>query len=168
MKLPFCSWKNTIGSLGYKIVKTKNAGRRKRKESAASQFQYGALEPKKLLTAAPQLGAFSSQALDEGQSLNFTATYSDADANDSHSVVVDWGDGALDTLAVSNGSFNLSHTFSQAGAFQPVVTITDGYSLSDQASFSTAVNSSSASLVSAHAYASDLRWPSTGGHRFFG
>lgn len=54
-----------------------------------------------------------------------SATYSDPGSNDTHTSVIDWGDGTTSTPAASGGSLSGSHTYGSAGIYTVCVTVTD-------------------------------------------
>jgi hypothetical protein len=54
-----------------------------------------------------------------------SATYSDAGSNDTHTAVIDWGDGTTSNPAASGGSLAGSHTYGAAGIYTICVTVTD-------------------------------------------
>ena len=57
--------------------------------------------------------------------VSIIATYSDPGSNDTHTAVVDWGDGTTSAAAASGGALSDSHTYGSAGIFTICVTVTD-------------------------------------------
>jgi probable HAF family extracellular repeat protein len=70
-----------------------------------------------------------------GSSANITATFTDADAGDSHTAVVDWGDGESSPATVTDasgaGTVAGVHTYSKAGVYIISVRVMDQGLLSD-------------------------------------
>jgi PKD repeat protein len=62
-----------------------------------------------------------------GQGATLTGTFTDADATDTHTVVVSWGDGTQTTLSLVAGamSFSATHTYATAGTYTVSATVTD-------------------------------------------
>ena len=56
--------------------------------------------------------------IDEGAMATLTGQFADTDAGDSHSVIVDWGDGQIETIGLSSGarSFAIPHTYNDTAA----------------------------------------------------
>jgi Ca2+-binding RTX toxin-like protein len=85
--------------------------------------------------SAPQIlslsGPHCGNAGFAGQSIIVSGLFTDADAGDTHSVTIDWGDGDVDTLAASDvdqvaDSFAADHTYSDGGIYVATVTVSDG------------------------------------------
>lgn len=80
--------------------------------------------------SAPVLSglAFSPNPATAGEPTALAGTASDANAGDSLSVTVNWGDGSPDTVQnVSNGTpFSINHTYSTSNAYSATVTVSDG------------------------------------------
>jgi hypothetical protein len=93
-------------------------------------------------TSAPSLG--------EGSTLTLGGTFTDPDTNQTHTVVINWGDGSANTtvnLAAGVTSFSgISHLYVEASTGQPggsypiAVTVTDSYGTSTSANASVQVN----------------------------
>ncbi len=63
----------------------------------------------------PVIHSMGATNANEAGAVTLTGTYSDVGTQDTHSLVVDWGDGnPTQTLAVSGGSFTVTHTYSSA------------------------------------------------------
>ncbi len=150
MKLPITSWTTALRSLGYRVnwkavlqmshqQRSPRKGQRKNRRKD-QDLQFGPLEPRQLLAAAPQLGMIPNMIVDEGRLFTMVVFYTDPDVNDTHTVAIDWGDGHSENLTPASGTIQLSHTYADNGFFSPVLTITDSSSLGDQASFGVVVN----------------------------
>jgi PKD repeat protein len=74
------------------------------------------------VTATPSIAA-------EGSTVSVTAEFADDGTHDTHTALVDWGDGSFTTAAVSEttgtGVATSSHSYLTAGSFQVTVTVTD-------------------------------------------
>ena len=71
----------------------------------------------------------------ENVGITMTASFTDAGTADSHTAVVDWGDGTpIQTVAITasagGGSLTANHTYGDNGVFTVTVTVTDDDSLS--------------------------------------
>jgi len=81
--------------------------------------------------AALTADALSGQ---EGQSLNFSGTFSDAGVFDTHTAIIEWGDGAQSTGSVSeangNGIVTGSHVYADNGTYPVRLIVTDSSSAS--------------------------------------
>ncbi|MEO6997215.1 MAG: PKD domain-containing protein, partial [Terracoccus sp.] len=88
-----------------------------------------------LTNAAPVVGAVTVPVspVSVGTSVTVGASFTDADRLDTHTAVVDWGDGATSAgtvtegSGVSAGSVSGSHTYRAAGFYTVEVTVTDGF-----------------------------------------
>ena len=60
-----------------------------------------------------------------GQAITLTAALTDAGSNDTHTCVVDWQDGTAAPGKVASGTCTAEHTYQQAKAYDPIVTVTD-------------------------------------------
>lgn len=83
---------------------------------------------------APTVDAGPDTTIDEGGDLSLHATFADADAGDSHTVTVDWGDGSGEPLVPpSPGVATGSHPYPREGTYDVRVTVTDsvGHTVSD-------------------------------------
>jgi hypothetical protein len=83
---------------------------------------------------APVIASFVSSApgvgdVREGQIVNVTGAFTDAGTLDTHTAVIDWGDGTVGpaTLAQGSGSgtFSAAHAYSAGGIYTITVTLTD-------------------------------------------
>ena len=76
---------------------------------------------------APTLDPIAGQSVVAGQPLTLTAAYADPGALDTHTAVIDWGDGFTETLDLAAGltSFDLAHAYAAAGAYTVTLTLTD-------------------------------------------
>ncbi|MBI4847458.1 MAG: PKD domain-containing protein [Nitrospirae bacterium] len=80
--------------------------------------------------AAPVVNAGQDQAINKGDSVNLApATFTDAGIYDTHMATIDWGDGTVESGAISeasgNGSVSGSHIYASAGTYTVQVTVTD-------------------------------------------
>ncbi len=86
---------------------------------------------------APTVVAGGDQAADEGDTVNVTATFTDPSPYDLHTATIDWGDGTVTEVTVTegggSGSVSGSHVYEDDGIFAATITVTDddGYSSSD-------------------------------------
>ena len=98
-----------------------------------------------VLNVAPSISSFvlSSAAVDAGQSVTATGTFTDPGAADTHTVTVDWGDLTATTtqsLGAGVGSFTTSaHTYATVGTFTVTATVTDSAGASATATSSVSV-----------------------------
>jgi PKD repeat protein len=81
--------------------------------------------------ALPDVNAGADQTIDEGSSVDISATFSDADIDDTHTATIDWGDGSPPedgTLSETDGSGTVagSHTYVDNGSYTATVTVSDG------------------------------------------
>ena len=70
-----------------------------------------------------------------GQSVTATATFNDANAGDTHTVLWDWGDGSTTTLPATPTTASASHVYTTPGVYTVTVTITDSAGASASATF---------------------------------
>jgi PKD repeat protein len=76
--------------------------------------------------ATPGVGAVTAPGTAEiGQAVTLTAALTDAGGNDTHTCVVDWQDGTTAPGTVAAGTCTAEHTYQQAKAYDPIVTVTD-------------------------------------------
>lgn len=70
-----------------------------------------------------------------GQAITVEATFEDPGSNDSHTCAVDWGDGTNSVGTVIDGVLcRATRSYTAAGVFNPVITVTDDAGDSDSAS----------------------------------
>ncbi len=74
---------------------------------------------------APTVNAGADRTANEGQTLSLTATFTDADAGNTHTATIDWGDGTNTTGIVAAGQVSGSHAYADNGAYTVAVTVTD-------------------------------------------
>src|SRR6266513_21616 len=75
---------------------------------------------------APSIASFGVTAGNEGGSSTLALTFADADAADTHTVSVAWGDGATSdsgTLASTVTTFDTSHVYADTGTYSVVLTL---------------------------------------------
>jgi PKD repeat protein len=74
----------------------------------------------------------SATAVQEGGNTTLSVSFTDAQALDTHTVAITWGDGGTDSIALAAGvtSTNPSHTYLDTGTYTVAVTVTDGGGLS--------------------------------------
>ncbi len=80
---------------------------------------------------APSIASFGVTAGNEGGSSTLALTFVDADAADTHTVSVAWGDGATSdsgTLASTVTTFDTSHVYADTGTYSVVLTLADSAS----------------------------------------
>lgn len=71
--------------------------------------------------------------------ISLTVDFTDPDIIDSHTVLVEWGDGTTSEASVGTNdpkTATLLHTYIVAGIFQPTVTVTDAFDKFDVGTFS--------------------------------
>ncbi|HUG93562.1 MAG TPA: PKD domain-containing protein, partial [Planctomycetaceae bacterium] len=84
-----------------------------------------------IINHIPELGPLSVHAsrVPEGGEFTLEATFTDADAGDTHTVTIDWGDGQTTHAAVQpvEGGFHLAgtHAYAAGGRYTVHVTVTD-------------------------------------------
>jgi len=91
--------------------------------SASGSLSYVALKP----NSAPADLALSTSSAVLGGSTTLSGSFSDADAADTHSVSIDWGDTSLQTLSLDAlaYSFSTTHTYASAGSYTITVVVSD-------------------------------------------
>lgn len=64
----------------------------------------------------------------EGGSATLSVSFTDAEALDTHTVAITWGDGSTDSVSLLPGltSTSLAHTYLETGTYAVAVTVTDG------------------------------------------
>jgi PKD domain len=73
----------------------------------------------------------ASSFFDVGQAVSLTAPFSDAGKNDSHTAVINWGDGSTqtgtvnETVGTGTGTVTSSHSYTTGGTKTIAVTVTD-------------------------------------------
>src|SRR5439155_924777 len=80
---------------------------------------------------APSIASLNLTTGAEGGSSSLALTFADADAADTHTVSVDWGDGATSdsgTLASTVSTFGASHVYADTGTYSVVLTLADSAS----------------------------------------
>jgi uncharacterized delta-60 repeat protein len=87
-----------------------------------------------LTNVAPVVGSFTNTSpgggAAEGEPVSFSGSFSDAGTPDTHTAVIDWGDGTTPeavtvTEADGFGTLSGSHTYSQGGIYTATLTLTD-------------------------------------------
>src|SRR5262249_50704159 len=82
-----------------------------------------------VVNAPPSVLTASNLTGDEGQSLAFTATFSDAGVNDTHTAVIYWGDGTNSigqiTESGGRGTVSASHTYADNGTYTIRIEVRD-------------------------------------------
>lgn len=103
-----------------------------------------------------QLSIVGGAVLEAG-TFTLTGSFTDADANDTHSVVINWGEGSLEThtLPVGTRSFNFDHTYADDN---PTGTASDKYAVSVALSDGAASTSADAVVVVSNVAPSNLVW----------
>ncbi len=79
---------------------------------------------------AAEVNVGTDLSASEGKIIRIDASFLDRGTNDTHSAIVDWGDGSAPmdvslTGSGGSGSLILSHTYSDSGAFTVTLTVTD-------------------------------------------
>ncbi len=91
---------------------------------------------------APVVDAIADQTVADGSEFVLTATFNDP-GNDTHTVVIDWGDGASDTQTITpaaGGLISAPHTYADDGIFTVTVTVTDESGGTDTQTFTVTVD----------------------------
>src|SRR5262245_50889515 len=78
----------------------------------------------------PMIFAADLQAhVTRGTAVNLTGSFADSGLNDTHTAVVDWGDGTMQPLSLTqtsgSGSFAGSHSYTSVGTFTVTIEVTD-------------------------------------------
>ncbi|MAF51695.1 MAG: hypothetical protein CL694_01555 [Chloroflexi bacterium] len=115
------------------------------RDSAGNQKQFS--ETFTVTNLTPVVDAGPDLAVNEGSALIFSQTsYTDANEPDTHTAVVDWGDGATSTATVNKsgaaGTLSASHVYvdDEGSPFTVTVTVTDNVNVSGTDSFLVTVN----------------------------
>ena len=74
--------------------------------------------------AAPVVDAGEDRTVDEGSSVAFTGSFTDAGINDTHTVTWDFGDGS-DRLSINNEQLSIEHIYTDDGEYIATYTVTD-------------------------------------------
>ena len=59
----------------------------------------------------PVIDTLAATSVDEDGTVHLTGTYSDVGTQDTHELTIDWGEGLPQTVAVSGGSFDITHQY---------------------------------------------------------
>jgi hypothetical protein len=59
----------------------------------------------------PVIGSLSATSVDENGTVHLTGTYSDVGSQDTHTLTINWGEGAPQTVVVAGGSFDITHQY---------------------------------------------------------
>ena len=81
---------------------------------------------------APADVAVQATAALEGDAMTLSVSFTDAEASDTHSVAITWGDGSSESVSLAAGatSTSRSHTYLDSGTYTVAVTVTDAGGLS--------------------------------------
>jgi PKD repeat protein len=75
---------------------------------------------------APTVGAGADQAVNEGGSVQVIALFTDPGIADTHSAIIDWGDGIAEAITGTElGTVSGSHIYAEDGGYAVLVTVTD-------------------------------------------
>lgn len=75
---------------------------------------------------SPTVNVGPDATINEGSTFNLIATYADPDTGDTHSAVINWGDGSpTGPEAVSGGAISRSHVYVNPGDYTVTVAVTD-------------------------------------------
>src|SRR6266581_82167 len=123
-----------VGDFTVTLTVTDNAG-----ASATATSSVSVHQPNQ----APSVASFGVTAGSEGGSSALALTFADADAADTHTVSVAWGDGSTTdsgVLAPDVTTFNSSHVYADTGNYSVVLTLADsaGHTVTASASVSPA------------------------------
>ena len=79
------------------------------------------------MNAAPTVtAAFSKASVSCGaDTAALNVTFTDPDPTDTHSAVVDWGDGKTEQVAPATSPLSLAHTYAKAGPYTATIAVTD-------------------------------------------
>jgi PKD repeat protein len=91
---------------------------------------------------APTVSAsFASSSLSCGtNNATLNVSFTDPGTLDTHSAVINWGDGSTQTISSATSPLAVPHTYALAGAYTATVTVTDKDGGSDTKTAATAVN----------------------------
>jgi hypothetical protein len=80
-----------------------------------------------VLNVAPTVSAGSNISLTTGGSATIAASFTDPGSADTHTSTINWGDGSSTTGTLDQSALTVagSHTYSNAGTFTVIVTVTD-------------------------------------------
>jgi hypothetical protein len=99
------------------------------------------------VNAAPVVNAGPDQSATEDVAFNLTSSFTDADASDTHTATVNWGDSSPNQTATMTepsasapGTVSASHTYHSPGNYTATVTVTDGANASGSDSLQMAVS----------------------------
>jgi hypothetical protein len=94
----------------------------------------------------PVIDSLSATSTNEDGVVHLTGTYSDADTGDTHTLTINWGEGADQTVVVTAGSFDITHRYlddnptgTPSDVYTIKVTLTDGYGGTDTQSTTTTI-----------------------------
>jgi PKD repeat protein len=104
------------GSYGVTVTVTDDAG-----ASASAEFTMT------VNNVAPTVEAGQDQVADEGSTVNLLATFADPGTADTHTALIDWGDGTVEAGVVDEVARTVSgnHVYAGEGAYAATVTVTD-------------------------------------------
>jgi len=82
---------------------------------------------------APSVAAGSDQTVDEGAVVSLTSTFTDAGSADTHTAVVDWGDGETTAVDPAASPISEDHVYADNGTYTVTLSVSDddGASTSD-------------------------------------
>lgn len=90
------------------------------------------------VNVAPNLGSINAPITPQAVNtvINASAFFTDPGVLDTHTASIDWGDGSVETTAVSetngDGSVSGSHAYTAAGIYNVIITVTDKDGAADQ------------------------------------
>jgi hypothetical protein len=73
----------------------------------------------------PAVDAGADRTADEGQAVDLTATFTDANAGGTHTATIDWGDGTVLDATVAAGHITGSHAYADNGTYTVIVRVID-------------------------------------------
>jgi hypothetical protein len=104
---------------------------------------------------SPTLGSLAATSVNENGTVNLTGTYSDADGSDTHELTINWGEGSPQLVALSAGTFDITHQYlddnptgTAADIYTIGVTLTDNNAGTDAGSATTTITNVAPSLDS--------------------